>query len=110
MKKALLYVFTAVLLGAVMMLFPQWIFWVSYATSAEILNGGSYALERSFGEALSVSPKEWEFTRLPEKPSYEQTTSYEGVEIFLVSFVLAVIVRFFYKRRAPYPRYQLPPF
>lgn len=104
-KKVLMYVFTAVLLGAVMMILPQWIFWVSYATSGEVAKEDAGL----FMHALSSSPKEWLFSGVPEKPSYEETASYGDVWIFLVSFVLALAVRFLYKRRAPYPHYQMPP-
>ncbi len=101
MKKALLYVLTAVVLGAAVMIFPQWIFWISYA-------GTGIANEDAglFGRALSTSPKEWQFADVPESPSYEQTASFREVEIFLVALVLALGVRFFYKRRVPYPSYR----
>ena len=107
MKKALLYVFTAVLLGVAMMVFPQWIFWISYATSDDAAMG--VPREGSFEEVLSYSPKEWHFSGVPEKPSYEQTASYKDVEILALCFVLALTVRFLYKRRAPYPPYRMPP-
>lgn len=101
MRKGLLYMFAAVLLGAVMMIFPQWIFWVSYATSADTLNERSYgAPEQRFGDALTVSPKEWELFGAPEEPTAGQSAAFGDVGIFLVAFILALVARFIYKRRS----------
>jgi hypothetical protein len=97
----LLYVLTATLLGAALMILPQWIYWISYATGP--------VRYQSFDQDLYNSPKEWDFSRVPEKPSYKQTAWFEGAEIFLVGFVLALVVRFLFKRRAPYPSYYMPP-
>ncbi|MCK4320157.1 hypothetical protein KAW11_00935 [Candidatus Bathyarchaeota archaeon] len=107
MKKTVLYVSTAVLLGIAMMITPLWFSWTSQVT---------IALEEKpedFVELLCYSAqsfRKWEdVQRDSYQVSHKPTAAYEGVEIFAVGFILALAARFIIKRRAPYPRFPIRP-
>ncbi|UCF58708.1 MAG: hypothetical protein JSV15_06555 [Candidatus Bathyarchaeota archaeon] len=107
MKKTVLYVSTAVLLGVAMMITPLWLSWTSQAT---------LALEEKpedFVELLcesALSFRRWEDIQGDfHQVNQETTASYEGVEIFAVGFILALAARFIVKRRAPYPQFPIRP-
>jgi len=108
MKKTVLYVSTAVLLAVAVMITPLWFSWTSQVTFAtETKNLGDFA------ETLYLAastPKRWEdVQRDTYQVSYESTASYEGVEIFAIGFILALVARFIVKRRASYPRFPIRP-
>jgi hypothetical protein len=107
MKKTVLYVSAAVLLGVAMMIIPLWFSWTSQATTT---------LEekpKDFIGLLSESAQtfgKWEDVQGDfYQVSHETTSSYEGVEIFAIGFILALAVRFIVKRRASYPRFPIRP-
>ena len=107
MKKTVLYVITAVLLGISMMIVPLWFSWASQVTfDTEEKN-------LDFTEALlraASTPERWEDAqRDSDQVSHKSTAAYEGVEIFAVGFILALAARFIIKRRAPYPRFPIRP-
>ena len=105
MKKTVLYVSTAVLLGVAMMITPLWFSWSSQAT---------IALEETPEDFVALlcesaqSSRKWEdIQRGFYEVSPETTASYEGVEIFAIGFVLALVARFIVKRRVSYSRFPI---
>lgn len=105
MKKTALYVITAVLLGVAVMVTPLWFSWTS-----QVLIAPGEKPEDFVGLLCesAQSFRKWEdVQRDSYQVSHEPTASYEGVEIFAVSFFLALAARFVIKRRAPYPRFPI---
>jgi hypothetical protein len=105
MKKTVLYVSTAVLLGVAMMITPLWFSWVSQATIAfeekpEDFVGLLSESAQTFGKWEDI---QGDFYQV----SHEPMALYEGVGIFAVGFFLALAVRFIVKRRASYPRFPI---
>lgn len=104
MKKTVLYVSAAVLLGVAMMITPLWFSWTSQATIT--LEDHEDFVELLSESALSF--RRWEDIQGDfYQVGHEPTASHEGVEIFAVGFILALAARFIVKRRAPYPRFPI---
>ena len=105
MKKTMLYVSTAVLLGVAIMIAPLWFSWTSQATLA------FDEKPEDFVELLSESAQtfgKWEDIQGDfYQVSHEPTALYEGAGIFAVGFILALAARFIVKRRASHPRFQI---
>ena len=107
MKKTALYASTAVLLGVIMMIIPLWFSWSSQATT--VLGEDSEDFVTLLCESAQSSGK-WENIQGDfYEVSHETTASYEGVEIFAIGFVLALVARFVIKRRVSHPRFPIHP-
>lgn len=105
MKRTVLYVFTAVLIGVAVMITPLWFSWASQVTIAPEQKPENF-VENLCESAQSF--RKWEdVQRDSYQVGHEPTASYEGVEIFAVGFLLALAARFIIKRRAPYPRFPI---
>lgn len=107
MKKTVLYVSTAVLLGVAMMIEPLWFSWSSQATT--VLGEGHEDFVTLLCESAQSSGKWEDIQRDFYEGSHEAAASYEGVEIFAIGFVLALVARFVVKRRASYSRFPIRP-
>ncbi len=107
MKKALLYMATAVSLGAVIMLLPLRIFFMSHGEEGPLVGHAPYITRLTESES-------WQ--RLTETYEDEVRTGvYEPADPFVgilgISFFLALVAYLIFKRRRPYPSYHYyPPF
>lgn len=116
MKKIFAYTLTAIFLGAAIMLFPLRLFYVSHGEEGPILGASPYfkSLDQSESWGRLASPDVYgppESFTPPldvEKVSSQPTDPFIGT--LALSFLIALVVYFFFRRRRPYSSYRYYPF
>lgn len=112
MKKIFAYTLTAVLLGAVLMLFPLRIFYVFHGEEGPLIDRSPYVkslAQSDSWEALSsldqyTRPESFTSPLDAENVTTQPTDPFVG--ILAVSFLVALVVYFLFGRRRPDPWYR----
>lgn len=107
MKKALLYMAGAVLLGAVVMLVPLQIFFLAYGEEGPFVGSPPYVKTLAGSESWQDLTTDT-YDHAARRVVYEPADPFVG--ILGVSFFFALVVYLIFKRQRPYPSYRYYPF